>query len=191
MVIALETERTRLRGWRPEDLDAFAEMNADPKVMEHFPAPYSREQSDALAVRSQQRLEREGLGVFALEIKARETEASPSFAGFVGLSRVTFEAAFTPAVEIGWRLPVWAWGQGYASEAARRCLVYAFDERGLQEVVSFTAIPNKPSQAVMQRIGMTHDPAQDFDHPWLATGHPLRRHLLFRITREEFEAQRQ
>ncbi len=182
-MIELETERTRLRGWRPDDLDAFAEMNADPKVMEHFPAPYSREQSDALAVKSQQRLEREGLGYLVLEIKG-----DARFAGYVGLSPVRFEADFTPAVEIAWRLPVWAWGKGYASEAARRALAYGFEELGLSQVVSFTAIPNQRSQAVMRRIGMTHDPALDFDHPWLEVGHRLRPHVFYRITAEEFAA---
>ncbi len=180
-MIELETARARLRGWRPEDLDAFAEMNADPEVMKHFPAPYSREQSDALAVKSQQRLESDGLGVFALEIKEDRR-----FAGFVGLSRVTFEAPFRPAVEIGWRLPTWAWGRGYASEAARRCLDYGFRDKHLAEIVSFTAVANLRSQALMARIGMTHDPAQDFPHPWLAAGHPLQAHVFYRMTQEEF-----
>ncbi|MEQ8654716.1 MAG: GNAT family protein [Kiloniellales bacterium] len=186
MVIELETARTRLRGWRPEDLDAFAAMNADPQVMEHFPAPLSREESDALAVRSQQSLERDGLGFFALEIKASPPESEPRFAGFVGLWQVPFEAPFTPAVEVGWRLAVWAWGKGYAGEAASACLAYGFEQLGLPRIVSFTATTNQRSTAVMRRLGMTHDPALDFDHPWLPLGHPLRRHLLYRITREEF-----
>ncbi len=190
MVIELETARTRLRGWRPDDLDAFAEMNADPQVMEHFPAPYSREQSDALAVRSQQTLERDGMGFFALEIKANAPDSPAAFAGFVGLWRVPFEAAFTPAVEVGWRLPVWAWGKGYASEAASRCLAYGFEQQGLSEIVSFTATQNTRSEAVMRRIGMTRKPDLDFDHPWVALGHPLRRHLLYAITREEFDKTR-
>lgn len=191
MVIELETARTRLRGWQPDDLEAFAQMNADPRVMEHFPAPMSREESDALAVRSQQNLERDGLGFYALEIKSNTPDEPALFAGFVGLWRVPFEAVFTPAVEVGWRLPVWAWGQGYASEAARRCLAYGFEQRALSEIVSFTATLNQRSEAVMRRLGMSRVPALDFDHPWLAPGHPLRRHLLYRITREEFAKQAQ
>ncbi len=182
-MIELETKRTRLRAWRESDLEPFAALNADPEVMEHFPAPYSREETAAQIQAFQQRLETGGLGYFALEIKPEDR-----FAGFVGLNQVTFEAPFTPAVEIAWRLARWAWGRGYASEAARRCLAYGFEERGLDRIAAFTARPNLRSQAVMQRIGMTHDPALDFEHPRVAEGHRLRRHVFYSIARQDFAA---
>ena len=112
---------------------------------------------------------------------ALEVVATGEFIGFTGLSVPRFETPFMPAVEIGWRLARSSWGQGYASEAARCALRFAFDEIGLDEVVSFTSTANVRSQAVMRRIGMTHDPADDFDHPMIADGHPLRRHVLYRI----------
>lgn len=182
-MIELETERTRLRGWRESDLEPFAALNADPVVMEHFPAPYSRAETAAQMQAFQQRLEDDGLGYLALEIKPEGR-----FAGFVGLKQVAFEAPFTPAVEIAWRLARWAWGQGYASEAARRCLAYGFEERGLERIVAFTARPNLRSQAVMRRIGMTHDPALDFEHPAVAEGHRLRPHVFHSVTRQDFAA---
>lgn len=165
-----------LRRWRSQDREPFAALNADPEVMEHFPATMTRAESDALVDRIEAGFDEHGFGLWAVEIAD-----TGQFIGFTGLSVPNFRAHFTPAVEIGWRLCRSSWGHGYASEAARRALDFAFDDAGLPEVVSFTSTTNLGSQAVMRRIGMAHDPADDFDHPRLAEGHPLRRHLLFRI----------
>lgn len=173
MRLERRTERLDMRAWTEADLDPFARMNADPEVMEHFPALLTREQSDALAARAQAGLEQNGWGLWALEVDGR-------FAGFTGLSRPSWNPGL---VEVGWRLPRWAWGHGYASEAAREALRVGFEEVGLDEIVSFTAVPNVRSQAVMQRIGMTRDPADDFDHPSVPHGHRLERHVLYRIAR--------
>ncbi|WP_166875756.1 GNAT family N-acetyltransferase [Salinibacterium sp. ZJ450] len=173
----LRTERLLLRGWTPADLAPFAAMNADPEVMEHFPAVLTADQSDVLAERIAQHFDREGFGLWAVEREG-------TFVGFTGLSRVPFEAPFTPAVEVGWRLARAAWGHGYATEAARAAVRFAFDTLHLDEIVSFTAPANERSRAVMRRLGMTHNPADDFDHPNLAPGHPLQKHVLYRLQRE-------
>lgn len=173
----LRTERLVLRRWQDRDREPFAALNADPEVMEHFPAPLTRRDSDALIDSFEARFEEDGLGFWALE-----TAGTGRFIGFTGLSAVRFEAPFTPAVEIGWRLARPAWGHGYAAEAARRALRHAFDERRLTEVVSFTSTTNLRSRAVMERIGMTRDPGGDFDHPLVDTGHRLGRHVLYRIS---------
>ena len=170
----LETDHLLLRRWRPEDRAPFAAMNTDPEVMEHFPARLTRAESDAFVDRIEAGFAEHGFGLWALEVRG-----TGEFIGFTGLSVPSFEAHFTPAVEIGWRLARPAWGHGYASEAARRALATGFDGYQLPEVVSFTAVPNVRSQAVMRRIGMTHDPADDFDHPSLP-GHRLQRHVLYR-----------
>lgn len=177
---ALRTPRLRLRGWRPEDLAPFAALNGDAEVMRHFPSLLTPEQSDALAGRLQERLVRDGFGLWAVEVVA-PAEPVAGFIGFVGLNRPDFAAAFTPCTEIGWRLARWAWGAGYASEAARAALAFGFDELGLEEIVSFTASGNRRSRAVMERLGMKRDPAEDFDHPALPPGHELRRHVLYRL----------
>lgn len=166
-----------LRRWREDDKEPFAALNADPVVMEHFPATLSREDSDALAERIEAGFDEHGFGLWAVE-------ADGEFIGFTGLSVPRFTAPFTPCVEIGWRLARSAWGRGYATEAARASLEDGFGRAGLTEVVSFTAVQNVRSQAVMGRLGMTHDPADDFDHPALPAGHPLRRHVLYRIRRQ-------
>ena len=172
------TPRLLLRHWRDEDREPWAAMSADPAVMEHFPAPLSPEESSAWIDRVGADLERRGWGLWALE-----ELATGRFLGFTGLNVPRFDAHFTPAVEIGWRLRRDAWGHGYASEAARGALAVAFEDLGLEELVSFTAVPNVRSQAVMRRIGMTHDPADDFDHPLLPEDSPLRRHVLYRLRR--------
>ena len=152
-------------------------MNADPEVMEHFPATLTPDESDAMIDRIEARFEEHGFGLWALEVAE-----TGQFIGLTGLSVPGFEAHFTPVVEIAWRLTRSSWGHGYASEAARRALVFAFDDLELAEVVSFTSHTNLRSQRVMKRIGMTNDPAEDFDHPVLDEGHPLRRHVLWRMT---------
>ena len=181
----LTTDRLLLRQWRESDREPFAAMNADPAVMEHFPALQTREQSDALIDRNRPAIEERGWGLWALEV--RDTG---EFIGFTGLSVPSFEAHFMPAVEIGWRLNKGAWGNGYATEAARASLAYGFGPAGLDEIVSFTTTTNVPSQRVMQRIGMTHDDAGDFDHVRLPAGHRLQRHVLYRISRAQWEATR-
>jgi ribosomal-protein-alanine N-acetyltransferase len=174
----LHTDRLLLRHWRPEDRAPFAAMNADPEVMEHFLAPLTRAESDAFVDRIEGGFAERGFGLWAVEVRA-----TGEFIGFTGLSVPSFEAHFMPAVEIGWRLARPAWGHGYASEAARRALRAGFDDYGLPEVVSFTTVTNVRSQAVMRRIGMTHDPADDFDHPRLPPGDRLQRHVLYRAAR--------
>ena len=175
----LRTARLVLRGWRRSDREPFAAMNADREVMEHFPATLTRAESDALADRIDADFAERGSSLWAVEVAGGEP-----FIGFTGLAVPRFQAHFTPAVEIGWRLARPSWGHGYATEAARRVLDFAFRDLGLPEVVSFTSTTNIRSQAVMKRIGMTHDPADDFDHPLLGEGHRLRRHVLWRITAE-------
>ncbi|MEV4257139.1 GNAT family N-acetyltransferase [Spirillospora sp. NPDC049652] len=173
----LRSERLILRAWREDDRAPFAALNADPDVMRHFPARLTRAESDDLLDRLNAAIEERGFGFWAVEVAD-----TGRFIGFTGLSVPRFDAHFTPAVEIGWRLSRKSWGQGYAAEAARRSLDFAFDDLGLAEVVSFTAVENARSRAVMRRIGMTRDPAEDFDHPSLPEGHPLRRHVLYRIS---------
>jgi RimJ/RimL family protein N-acetyltransferase len=181
----LSTDRLLLRQWRESDREPFAAMNADPAVMEHFPSTMTPEQSNDFVDRISPAIDERGWGLWALEV--RETGR---FIGFTGLSVPSFEAHFTPAVEIGWRLTKEAWGNGYATEAARAALTYGFGSAGLDEIVSFTTTTNLPSQRVMQRIGMTHDEADDFDHPRIDPGHRLRRHVLYRIDRAQWEATR-
>lgn len=171
----LRTERLLLRAWRDEDRSAFAALNADPEVTEHFPSTLTREQSDELVDRIVLGHAERGFGLWAVEVPG-----VAEFIGFIGLAVPGFEAAFTPCVEVGWRLERSAWGHGYASEGAREVLRFAFGDLGLDEVVSFTAVPNLRSQRVMQRIGMTYDAADDFDHPRMPPGDPLRRHVLYR-----------
>jgi RimJ/RimL family protein N-acetyltransferase len=174
----LRTARLRLRRWRPADAAPFAAMNADPRVMEYFPAPLSREESDAVVARIEDHIERNGFGLWAVEIAG----VAP-FAGFVGLSVPRFETSFTPCVEIGWRLAAEFWGRGIATEGAQAALSFGFESLGLNEIVSFTVPENLRSRRVMEKLGMIHDLADDFDHPLLAAGHPLRRHVLYRIAR--------
>jgi RimJ/RimL family protein N-acetyltransferase len=177
-VTELRTARLLLRGWRDSDLAPFAALNADPEVMEHFPSTLSRVQSDGFADRIVAGLERRGWGLWAVEVTS-----TGAFIGFVGLNPVPFAAPFTPAVEIGWRLARPYWGSGFATEAGRAIVAHAFGPLGFEELVSFTSTTNVRSQRVMQKLGMRHDPADDFDHPSLPEGHRLRRHILYRITK--------
>jgi len=172
----LETERLLMRSWREDDLAPFAALNADPVVMEHFPSTLTRQESDALVVRITAQLDDLGYGLWALEVRD-----SGEFVGFTGLALQTFPAHFTPAVEVGWRLKQSAWGHGYATEAALAALDYAFSVAELDEIVSMTAVTNVRSQRVMQRIGMTHNPADDFEHPNVPDGHRVKPHVLYRI----------
>ncbi|GAA1667627.1 GNAT family N-acetyltransferase [Kribbella yunnanensis] len=174
----LTTDRLLLRQWRDSDREPFAALNADPAVMEHFPRLVTREESDALIDRASASITDQGWGLWAVEV--RETG---EFIGFTGMAVPRFEAAFLPGVEIGWRLAKSAWGNGYAPEAARAVLDFGFGPAGMSEILSFTAATNLPSQRVMQKIGMIHDEAGDFDHPRIPAGHRLQRHVLYRISR--------
>ncbi|MBS7664025.1 GNAT family N-acetyltransferase [Pseudomonas lalucatii] len=183
--IELHTSRLLLRPWRVEDRGAFAALNGDPEVMRHFPACLGREESDRLAERIEADFAERGYGLWALQRRD-----SGAFIGFTGLRPVTFAAPFCPAVEIAWRLARAHWRQGLASEAARAALACGFARLGLEQIVSFTALDNLPSQRVMQAIGLRHDGAGDFDHPALPAGHRLRRHVLYRLRRCDWEADR-
>jgi len=181
-----ETERLLLREFLARDREPFAALNADSRVMEHFPQVLTREESDALVDRIGQHWAEDRVGQWAVE---RRDDGS--FLGFVGLAAPSFESDFTPCVEVGWRLAVDAWGHGYATEAARAALAFGFESRGLEEILSWTVPANVRSRAVMERIGMTRDPADDFDHPNIAVGSPLRRHVLYRLSRERWLAARE
>lgn len=174
--VILETERLVLRRWKPSDRDPFAHLNADPRVMEFMPGVLSRVESDRLVDRVEAHFAQHGYGPFAAE-----TRSEGLFIGFIGLSVPAFEAHFTPCVEIGWRLAASHWGQGLATEGARAVARYAFESVGLEEIVSFTVPENVRSRRVMEKLGMTRDAADDFDHPGLPPGHPLRRHVLYRL----------
>lgn len=179
--LPIETDRLILRPWRREDFAPFAALNGDPAVMEYFPATLSRSESDALAERVGERLDSDGFGWFAVE----EKDGDP-FVGMVGISVPSYADRLPcgPCTEVGWRLARSAWGRGIASEAANAALDLGFRTLDLSEVVSFTAVQNTRSQAVMRRIGMTRDQSCDFDHPLLPAGHRLSRHVLYRISRE-------
>jgi RimJ/RimL family protein N-acetyltransferase len=174
----LQTARLRLRRWIEADREPFATLNADPVVMEYFPGLLSRQQSDSLIEAIESGFEQRGFGLWAIEVRA-----TGAFIGFTGLSEPSFEAHFTPAVEVGWRLARDAWGKGYATEAGRASLAFGFERIGLDQIVSFTSAGNMRSRAVMERIGMTRDPDDDFEHPGLLDANPLKRHVLYRIGR--------
>lgn len=174
----ISTPRLLLRPWRQEDLAPFAALNADPRVLEFLPKALSRAESDGTALRNADHFAKHGFGKWAVEVVG----AAP-FIGYVGLTAADFEAHFTPCVEIGWRLAFEHWGRGYATEAARAVFDFAFGPLAIDEIVSFTVPNNLRSRRVMERLGMTHDPTEDFDHPLLSPGHRLRRHVLYRLGR--------
>jgi RimJ/RimL family protein N-acetyltransferase len=176
---AIETERLILRPWRDEDLEAWVTMNADPRVMEFFPSVYTRERALESAAFLREYMQNKRFGWWIAEIK----RGAP-FAGCIALQEVPFEAHFTPALEVGWRLCVDAWGHGYATEGARALLDYAFEELQRSEVVAMTAAINVRSRRVMERLNMSYDPSDDFEHPRLEAGHRLRPHVLYRIRKE-------
>lgn len=177
------TARMVVREWRAADLAEFARMNADPQVMRYFPETLSREQSDAFAQRIAAHFAEHGFGLWVVEIVD-----VAAFAGFVGLTRPRFATRFTPCVEIGWRLARRYWRCGYATEAAQAVVRHGFTSLGLNEIVSFTVPENHASRRVMEKLGMHHNPAEDFDHPGLPTGHPLQRHVLYRLERSNWSA---
>jgi RimJ/RimL family protein N-acetyltransferase len=172
----LRTERLVLRAWRTEDRESFAALNADPVVMEYYPSTLTRAESDAFVERIEAGFARRGWGLWAVEVAG-----GAAFIGYVGFAYADFPAAFTPAVEIGWRLAAGYWGRGHATEAARAAVTFGFDQLGFADIVSFTSQLNLRSQRVMQKLGMTRDPRDDFDHPGVPEGHHLRRHVLYRL----------
>jgi RimJ/RimL family protein N-acetyltransferase len=178
--LTLTTRRLLLRPWRYADREPFAAMSADPQVMAHFPARLTRAESDALVERFEQSFAKRGWGWFAIEQRA-----TGQFLGVAGMAYVRFDAPFTPAVEIGWRLARPAWGRGIATEAATAVVTFAFDEVGLDEVVAIAVPANERSLAVMRRLGMTRDDSADFDHP-LVSDTSLRGHVLYRLTAEQW-----
>jgi RimJ/RimL family protein N-acetyltransferase len=179
----LATARLLLREWHERDREPFAALNADPRVAEFLGKPMDRAASDDLVDRIVARWASDGHGQWAVE-----RVEDGRFLGFVGLAAPSFETAFTPCVEVGWRLAAASWGHGYATEGARAALRFGFDDLNLDEIVSFTTVANVRSRAVMERLGMTRDPADDFDHPRIAEGNPLRPHVLYRIRPDGWRA---
>ena len=177
-MIYMETQRLRLRDWEENDFAIFCEMNSDEEVMEYFPETLTAEESLHFNQAIQAELKESGFGLYAVEEKEQN-----EFIGFIGFHKATFEADFTPCVEIGWRLKREAWGKGFATEGARACLHYGFTELGIEEVYSFTSEINEPSQNVMKKIGLEFK--QFFEHPKLPLDSPLRKHVLFHIHRDD------
>lgn len=178
----LKTERLILRPWQESDLEPFARLNADPRVMECFVNPLSRKESDELALRIQNKIKEQGWGLWAVE-----APGVANFIGFIGLAHVLFPAPFTPAVEIGWRLSYDFWGRGYATEGAKAALKFGFKTLKLTEIVAFTTTNNIRSRHVMEKLGMQRDPKDDFDHPKVPDNHRLKRHVLYRINHNRWE----
>ena len=182
----IETERLYLRQWQASDFAIFAAMNGDPEVMKYFPKLLSAKVSDIIASKCQQLIEDNGWGFWALSLKEISNK-NDAFIGFVGLNQTHADMSFAPCVEIAWRLRKEFWGQGYATEAARASLDFAFSELALEEVVAFTAVINKRSQLLMKRIRMT-DTQNNFYHPALESNHPLAEHVLYNLTREQWQS---
>ena len=187
MINVIETERLYLRQWQASDCAVFAEINADPEVMKYFPKLLTPKVSDIIASKCQQLIANQGWGLWAVSLKARSKE-NGAFIGFVGLNDTHADMSFAPAVEIAWRLHKDYWGQGYATEAARAALNFAFTELSLDEVVSFTAVINVRSQLVMERLGMMNTRA-NFYHPSLDPNHRLAEHVLYNMTRQQWNNQ--
>ncbi len=181
-IIEPETERLYLRQWQGSDYAPFARMNADLRVMEHFPACLEQAASDELADRCYTLIAERGWGIWAVELKQTQ-----SFIGFVGLHIPTHDFPFNPCVEIGWRLAADHWGNGYATEAAQAALQVGFDVLELEEIVSFTSLLNRRSQALMDRLGMQRE-ARTFEHPALPVGSPLREHCLYRLDKNLYQS---
>ena len=182
--LTLDTERLRLRRLRTSDLEPFASLNADPIVMKHFPSVMTAQDTGLMIARMEAAFEEQGFGLFVVEVKSADTVI-----GFCGLSIPGFDAPFMPAVEVGWRLAKEHWGNGYATEAATAAIGYGFNTAGLDEIVSFAIQANQRSLKVMERLGMTHDPKDDFDHPRFPDDERLRRHVLYRMTAQRFVSQ--
>lgn len=178
----MTTPRLQLRPWQESDAAPFAAMNADPRVREHFPSVLTRAESDASVARIRSHFEKHGFGAWVVELRAR-----PGLIGFAGLTHPTFSAPCGPCVEIGWRFAFEHWGHGYATEAGRAALRIGFEAIGLDEIVSFTTVDNVRSRRVMEKLGLCHDPVDDFDHPLLLPDHRLVRHVLYRMRRIDWQ----
>ena len=178
--ISLRTDRLLLRPWTDEDREPYAALNADPEVMEHFPAPLTREESDAAVDRFMAAFDEHGWGLWAAE-----RLDTGEFIGFIGLAIPSFDAPFLPGVEVGWRLARDQWGNGFATEGGAAALAFAFDVLGFDEVLSFTAVENQPSRRVMERLGLHHQPDEDFVHPNVPADSHIRHHVLYRITADQ------
>lgn len=177
-VYLFESTRLGFRNWKDEDIPLFAALNADPVVMEYFPSTISYDETAAKVEKYRARIDEFGYGLFAVD---RLDDGS--FIGFIGLNYAEFKSSFNPAVEIGWRLMQSAWGQGFATEGAIRCLQYAFEVMDVPQVFSFTAILNTRSERVMQKAGMRQ--IGEFAHPGVPVGHPMQQHVLYRIRKDE------
>lgn len=179
----ITTARLRLRRWRNDDLEPFAALNADSRVREFFPSVLTYEESAESMKYICDHFQRRGFGLWAAEVIG-----GAPFIGFIGLSVPSFDARFTPCVELGYRLAFEHWAQGYATEGSRAALAFGFTTIGLGEIVAMTAVGNGRSRRVMERLGMKRNPADDFDHPNIVAGHPLRRHVLYRLTARDWAA---
>lgn len=177
----IQTSRLILRQWSDADLEPLAKLNADPRVMEYFPSILTREESNALLRSAYTHIEKYGWGKWAVVLLE-----TGEFIGRIGLEEIDFQASFAPNIELGYRLAFEHWGKGYASEVAKAALEYGFTHLNLQEIVAFTPVQNMRSQLVMKRIDMHNDPSHNFDHPRLAEGHPLKKHVLYRLTATEW-----
>ena len=178
----IETDRLLLRRWEECDREPFSRLNGDPRVMEFMLGCLSPAESVHLVERIEGHFHEHGFGLYAAELRKERL-----FIGYVGLAIPGFEAHFTPCVEIGWRLCADYWGRGLATEGAKAVVRHAFEFLGLEALVSFTVPANLGSRRVMEKVGMIHDPSEDFDHPSLPVGHPLRRHVLYRLRRSDWE----
>jgi len=179
--VTLRTPRLILRPWRDKDRAPFAALNADPEVMRYFQSTLDRTASDRLVDRIFELFEGGEFGPWAVEIPGKAP-----FIGFAGLFVPDFDASFMPCVEIGWRLAREHWGKGYATEAARAAMRHGFEQDGMEEIVAYTVEGNMASRRVMEKLGMRRNPAEDFEHPKLPQGHPLRPHVLYRISKGDF-----
>lgn len=177
-VVTLLTERLRLRQWQESDYLPFAAMNADPAVMAFYPKTLSVTESDALADMLKQLIATQSWGFWAVEIRAEK-----KFIGFVGINRPSYELPVSPCIEVGWRLDKAYWGKGYATEAAKQALRFAFDVLAVDQVYAFTSVGNSRSRAVMERVGMVNA-QHNFDHPIIPAGHPLSEHVLYQVTKD-------
>ena len=173
-LIETTTKRLLLRQWKDADIPVFAKINADPDVMKYYPSILSNEESQALAHKIRDKINKNGWGFWAVE-----RISDKRFIGFVGLNEPSYELPVSPCIEVGWRLGREYWGNGYATEAGKRCLEIGFYTLGFPEIYSFTPVLNKRSRAVMERIGMDNT-SRNFEHPMMPASHPLREHFLYR-----------
>lgn len=184
MPIIIETERLILRTWHEDDLDPMFKINQDPKVMEYFPALVNKEETHNFIDRIFKHQDARGYALYAVELKS--THEMIGFIGLLHRTKAELDVPFNPSNEIGWRLSSKHWGKGLATEGAKAVLDYAFCVLDLPEIVSFTVVNNNKSRRVMEKIGLHHDSNDDFDHPKLTDESPLKRHVLYRLTKKKY-----